>query len=98
MASLTYPVDGELQLRLGPTEDAILSVVRKWAWWTRAEVEGRVPGERQVVAVVLTADRACDPMLRDILRRSFQLAFPIDGGEGTQGNIESDLSPKRRSR
>ena len=98
MARLTYPVEGELELRLGPKEDAILTVVRKWAWWTRAEVEGRVPGQSEVSAVVLTADRGTDPMIREILRRSFQLVFPVDGGEGTQ--VEPAYTPvsKRGSR
>ena len=82
MAHLSYPSPAEVQLRLGPREDAILTVVRRWAWWTRAEVEGRLPGDAQVAAVILTAERGVDGTIREILQRSFQLVFPADGGEG----------------
>ena len=98
MAHLTYPTEGELQLRLGPQADAILTVVRHWAWWTRAEVEGRFPGNSEVSAVILTAERGADPMIREILQRSFQLAFPADGGEGIQGPRPASEPRKRGSR
>ena len=84
MAHLSYPVPAEVQLRLGPREDAILTVVRRWAWWTRAEVEGRLPGDPQVSAVILTAERGVDGTIREILQRSFQIVFPVEGGEGAQ--------------
>lgn len=84
MAHLSYPSPAEVQLRLGPREDAILTVVRHLAWWTRAEFEGRLPGAAQVSAVILTAERSTDTMIREILHRSFQLVFPTGGGEGTQ--------------
>ncbi len=82
MAQLSYPSSTEVQLRLGSQEDAILTVVRHWGWWTRAEVEGRLPGESQVTAVILTAERGADQTIRKILYRSFQLVFPAEGGEG----------------
>jgi hypothetical protein len=82
MAQLRYPSPTEVQLRLGPQEDAILTVVRHWAWWTRADVEGRLPGDAQVTAVILTAERGADQTIRKILQRSFQLVFPVEGGEG----------------
>jgi hypothetical protein len=83
MAHLTYSSTTEVQLRLGPQEDAILTLVRRWGWWKRAEVEGRVPGETQVTGVVLVAERAMDQTIRKILHRSFHIVFPPDGGEGT---------------
>ncbi len=82
MAHLSYPTPGEVQLRLGSQEDAILTVVRHCGWWTRAEVEGRLPGSAQVSGVILTAGRATDATIREILHRSFQLVFPTDGGDG----------------
>ena len=72
-----------MHLRLGAQEQAILTVVRRWVWWTRAEVEGRVPGEAQVTAVILTTERGLDRTIRTILQRSFALVFPAEGGEGT---------------
>lgn len=94
MAQLNYPSATEVQLRLGSQEDAILKVVRRWGWWTRADVEGRVPGESQVTAVILTAARSEDRMIRDILHRSFQIVFPAEGGEG----VATALEPKPRAR
>ena len=94
MAQLSYPSSTEVQLRLGAQEDAILTVVRRWGWWTRADVEGRVPGESQVTAVILTAARSEDRMIRDILHRSFQLVFPAEGGEG----VETAVAPTPRVR
>lgn len=96
MAHLSYPSLAEVQLRLGPREDAILAVVRNWAWWLRAEVEGKLPGYSEVAMVTLTAERAQDATIREILDRSFQLVFPLDGGEGTAVVREPVSSTKRR--
>ena len=82
MASLRYPSPEEVELRLGPRENEILTVVRRWAWWKRAEVEGQLPGDSEVSAVVLTAERTVDGTIREILQRSFRLVFPPEGGEG----------------
>jgi hypothetical protein len=81
MAQLSYPSPTEVQLRLGPHENAILAVVRGWAWWTHVAVEGQVAGDATVSAVVLTAERSSDMTIREILQRSFQLVFPPEGGE-----------------
>lgn len=98
MAHLSYPSSAEVQLRLGAQEDAILTVVRHWAWWTRGEVEGRLPGDPQVSAVILTADRSSEALIREILRRSFQLVFPDDGGDGIQAAGGPQQRPKRGAR
>lgn len=82
MAYLSYPSATEVQLHLGQHEDNILSVVRRWRWWTRADVERKLPDAAQVTAVILTAERMMDGTLRDILYGSFNLVFPVDGGEG----------------
>jgi hypothetical protein len=97
MAYLSYPSASEVQLRLGAQEQAILTVVRRWGWWTRAEVEGQVPGEAQVTAVILTAQRGSDQTIRRILRLSFQLVFPTEGGAGIAG-AAPPAPPHRRTR
>ncbi len=96
MASLNYSGPTEVQLRLGADENAILTVVRRWAWWTRAEVEGRLPGDSQVSAVILTAERSNDPTIREILRRSFRMSFPTDGGEGVAPPAPPSEPSRRR--
>jgi hypothetical protein len=96
MAYLSYPTPTEVQLRLGAQEDSILTVVRHWAWWTRAEVEGQLPGEATVSAVVFTAERPAESTIRDILQRSFRLVFPADGGEGTSTGPLPEVRTKRR--
>ncbi len=98
MAHLSYPSLTEVQLRLGPQEDAILTVVRRWGWWTRATVEGRLPGDTQVSAVILTAARGTDPTIREILHRSFQLVFPAEGGDGAPVPLESEVRTRRKHR
>lgn len=97
MAYLSYPSANEVQLRLSAQENAILTVVRRWGWWTRAEVEGHVPGEGQVTAVILTAGRGSDPTIRRILRLSFHLVFPAEGGTGIAG-AAPPVTPPRRAR
>jgi hypothetical protein len=94
MAQLNYPSATEVQLRLGPQENAILTVVRRWGWWLRADVEGQLPGAEHVSAVILTAARSEDRTIREILHRSFQLVFPPEGGEG----VQSAASPAPRTR
>ena len=83
MAHLSYPTSAEVQLRLGPREDEILTVVRHWAWWNRVDFEGQLPGQAEVTAVILTAERSTETTLREILARSFRLVFPPTGGEGS---------------
>ena len=98
MTQLSYPSPTEIQLRLGPHENDILTVVRQCAWWTRAEVEGRVPGSSEVSAVILTAERAMEPTLREILHRSFQLVFPVDGGDAEHTVGKQQDARRRRTR
>jgi hypothetical protein len=80
MAQLSYPSTTEVQLRLDAQEDAILAVVRGCPWWTKADVEGRVPGSAIVSAVVLTTTRSMESTLRRILQMSFGMVFPREGG------------------
>lgn len=82
MATLIYPSSEELQLRLESREGAILDVVRGCPWWTKADIEGRIPGDSTVTGVTLTALREMDSTLRRIMNLSFGLVFPADGGVG----------------
>ncbi len=84
MAHLSYPSTTEVQLRLGAQEDGILAVVRGCPWWTKAEVEGRLPGSATVSSVTLTTTRGVESTLRRILQMSFGLVFPPEGGAGQQ--------------
>ena len=98
MAFLSYPSPTEVELRLGPHENEILSVVRKVGWWTRAEFEGQVPGNAEVTAVLLRADRAMESTIREILHRSFQIVFPPEGGESEHNASKQSFQSKRAPR
>ncbi len=98
MAHLSYPTPTEVQLRLGPREDEILTVVRHWAWWTRVDVEGRLPGQAEVTAVILTAERSAEATIREILARSFRLVFPTTGGDGAIGESSREVRKQSGSR
>lgn len=93
MATLGYPSPAELQLCLEAHDGAILDVVRKCPWWTRADIEGRVPGTSTVTRVTLIAPRANDSTLRRILQLSFGLVFPAEGGAGVQRGQPDRLAP-----
>lgn len=88
MAQLSYPSATEVQLRLDAQEDAILAVIRGCPWWTRADVEGRVPGSAVVSAVVLTTTRGMESTLRRILQMSFGLVFPPEGGSAQAKRLD----------
>jgi hypothetical protein len=98
MAELSYPSPTEVQLRLSAQENDILTVVRRWGWWTRADIEGQVPGNSQVTAVILTAARPEDRTIREILHRSFQIVFPAEGGEGVRVAGEPARGARQRFR
>jgi len=81
MAYLNYPSTTEVQLQLDAKEGAILAVVRGCPWWTKADIE-RALGSTLVTSVTLTTTQAMDSTLRRILRMSFGLVFPKEGGVG----------------
>lgn len=84
MATISYPSPEVLHLLLEAQEGAILDVVRGCPWWTKAEFEGRVPGNSTVTRITLVATREMDSTLRRILDLSFGLVFPADGGVGAK--------------
>ena len=55
-------------------------------------------GDAEVSAVILTAERASDPTIREILHRSFRLVFPEDGGEGTVAEPSASVRTRRGMR
>ncbi len=81
MTTLDMSIPGEVRLILrGAAENAILTTLRRWPHWLRAEVEHDPVEPTQCVAVTLITERAQESTIREILRRSFGLTFPPEGG------------------
>ncbi|MBX0329048.1 hypothetical protein K2Z83_15320 [Oscillochloris sp. ZM17-4] len=82
MTTLDLSVPDELRLVLrGADEDAILTTLRRWPHWLRAEVGHDPDNAAQVLTVTLITDRDQEATLREILRRSFGMTFPPEGGD-----------------
>lgn len=82
MTTLDLSIPGELRLTLrGANEDTILNTVRRWPHWLRAEVEHDPANAEQCLAVTLITDREQESTVREILRRSFGMIFPPEGGD-----------------
>jgi len=82
MATLDLSIPGELRLTLrGTAENAILTTLRRWPHWLRAEVERNPTDATQCRAVTLIADRSQEPTIREILQRSFGMRFLAEGGD-----------------
>jgi hypothetical protein len=82
MTTLDLSVPGELRLILrGTAENVILTTVRRWPHWLRAEVERDPVDPSQCVAVTLITDRVQELTIREILQRSFGMRFPVEGGD-----------------
>jgi hypothetical protein len=80
MATLDLSDPESLRLTLrGADENAILTTLRRWSYWQGAEVE-RDPATARLISVTLVTNRGQEATLREILWRSFELAFPIEGG------------------
>ena len=99
MAYLSYPSAAEVQLRLEAQEGPVLAVIRGCPWWTKADVEGRLPGSSTASSVSLTTTRALEATLRRILEMSFGIVFPPEGGAGTPPKYEAPRTrgTKRRA-
>jgi len=84
MTTLDLSTPGELRLILrGEAENVILTTLRRWPHWLRAEVEHDPVNAAQCLAVTLITDRNQEATLREILRRSFGMTFPSEGGDLT---------------
>jgi hypothetical protein len=84
MTTLDLSTPGELRLILrGEEENIILTTLRRWPHWLRAEVEHDPINKAHTLAVTLITDRDQEATLREILRRSFGMTFPSEGGDIT---------------
>ncbi|NTU81473.1 MAG: hypothetical protein HGA45_19180 [Chloroflexales bacterium] len=82
MSTLDLSTPDELRLTLrGAAENTILATLRRWPYWLRAEVEHDPADRAQCLAVTLVTGRGQEATLREILRRSFGLTFPPEGGD-----------------
>jgi hypothetical protein len=81
MSTLDKSVGDEIRLTLsGAEEERILATLRRWPHWLRAEVERDPANAEHTLAVTLVAAQSQEATLREILRRSFGLVFPPEGG------------------
>jgi hypothetical protein len=96
MTTLDMSTPGELRLVLsGAAENVILTTLRHWPYWLRAEVESDPADATQHLSVTLVAGRGQEATLREILRRSFGLVFPLEGGSTALVTLEPP-APRRR--
>jgi len=96
MTTLDLSIPGELRLVLrGAAEQAILTTLRRWPHWLRAEVERNPAETSECVSVTLITERGQEATIREILRRSFGLTFPAEGGSRTLV-IPPSPEPRRR--
>ncbi|MBK9942905.1 MAG: hypothetical protein U0Z44_02310 [Kouleothrix sp.] len=96
MTTLSVGEIGEVRLTLrGEDENRILATVRRWPHWLRVDIE-RDPGDPQrCLAITLVADRIHEPIVRDILKRSFGITFPETGGDA---ELPPEAPPRSRKR
>ena len=81
MTTLSIAETGELQLTLrGAEENRILTTVRHWPHWQRVDIKHDPANAERCLAVTLIADRVYESTVREILRRSFGMTFPEEGG------------------
>jgi phage-related baseplate assembly protein len=96
MSTLDLSTPGELRLTLrGAEENTILATLRRWPYWLRAEVEHDPEDKAQCLAVTLITSRTQEATLREILRRSFGLTFPPEGGDTAMKPVPPPRSPRR---
>lgn len=81
MTTLSVTDAGELYLTLrGEEENRILTTMRRWPHWQRVVIERDPANAQRYLAITLMADAIHEPIVREILRRSFSMTFPINGG------------------
>jgi hypothetical protein len=98
MTTLSVSPAGELCLTLrGAAENRILTTLRHWPYWRRADIERDPNDPQRCLSVTLVTDQIYEPMVRDILQRSFGLKFPSEGGSSELGP-EPPLRTGRRRR
>lgn len=81
MASLFINPHGEMCLTLrGAAEDRVLNTLRGWPHWSRADLERDPQNPSSYNAVTLITARVHETTIREILKRSFGMIFPSEGG------------------
>jgi hypothetical protein len=97
MTTLSKSAAGEVCLILrGEAENRILATLRHWPYWLRVDVERDPKDSARCLSVTLIADELHEPIVRDILKRSFGMTFPDAGGE-VDLPPEPPARPRRRS-
>jgi hypothetical protein len=97
MTTLDVSAPDELRLVLrGAAENAILNTLRHWPNWERVELERDPDDATRYRAVTLIAARGQEATIREILRRSFGLIFPPEGGDREMKPQEAAPAPSRR--
>ena len=82
MATLSKNAPGEVQLTLrGETDNRILATLRRWPNWLRIDIERDPANSARTLSVTLVADQSHEAIVRDILKRSFSITFPDEGGD-----------------
>jgi hypothetical protein len=82
MPTLDLSIPNELHLILrGEAENVILTTLRRWPHWVRVDIERDPHDSNRYIAVTLITDRVHETTLRDILRHSFRITFPLEGGD-----------------
>jgi len=99
MTTLSTNAAGELCLTLrGEAENCILAALRRWPHWQRATFERDPADHQRCFAVTLVTSTAFEPTVREILRRSFNLTFPVAGGTSELVVQEPVVNRKTRGR
>jgi len=97
MTTLDISTPGTLRLILrGAAENAILNTLRYWPYWQSVEVEHDPDDTARHLSVTLITGQNHEVVLREILRRSFGMTFPPEGGERALV-VEPAPQPVRRS-
>ena len=82
MARLSTDSPGEVRLTLrGETDNRILATLRRWPNWLRVDIERDPADSARTLSVTLVADQSHEAIVRDILKRSFSITFPEEGGD-----------------
>lgn len=82
MATLDLRMPDELRLILrGAAENAILNTLRAWPYWIRADLERDPADTSQCLSITLITGRNQETTIREVLRRSFGMTFPPEGGD-----------------
>ena len=97
MTTLDISMPDELRLTLhGAAENSILTTLRRWPYWLRAELERDPVDKSQCLTVTLITSRTHEATIRDILQRGFGMVFPREGGDTVF--VPPPVAPSRRGK